>query len=123
MGVARIRDKWYTSVILSVPAKHLAWRLEARSFASTLRMTIGGPVIVPEGTAGWSGGEFRRQVETMNGVEEEERADALVEIVALAAEAVELVALGKQLLDRCRAAESFERQVADAGFRREDNLY
>ena len=56
-----------------------------------------------------------REVEAVDGVEEEQRAHALVEVVAGAAEAVERVALGQQLFERGIAADGIERAVAFVG--------
>ena len=50
--------------------------------------------------AGVAGGGPQRNVEAVDGVEEEERAHAFVEVVAGAAEAVERLALGEQLFER-----------------------
>ena len=47
-----------------------------------------------------------RKVEAVNGVEEEQRAHALVEVVAGAPEAVERVAFGQQLCERRRRQQS-----------------
>ena len=60
----------------------------------------------------------QRQVEAVDRVEEEQRADALVEVVAGAAEAVERLALGEQLFERQLAAQRVERAVALLAARR-----
>ena len=52
------------------------------------------------------------QVEAVDGVEEEEGAHALVEVVAGAAEAVEGLAFGEQFGERQIAAEGVQRSVA-----------
>ena len=48
----------------------------------------------------------------MDGVEEEERPDSFVEIVASAAEIVESTALGKQRVDHFAPAQGFQREIA-----------
>ena len=54
---------------------------------------------------GRSGGGTQGNVEAVDGVEEEQRAHAFVEVVAGAAEAVERLALGEQLVERQVAAQ------------------
>ena len=66
----------------------------------------GGPVL----RAG--GPELLGQMEPVDRREEEQRADAFVEVLGLAAEAVELVAGGEQLGDRGGTARGIERLVA-----------
>ncbi len=53
-----------------------------------------------------------RQVEAMQGVEEEQRSDALVQIVAAATEGVQLSSRGQQLVQRGTAAQNVQRLVA-----------
>src|SRR5689334_1675552 len=56
----------------------------------------------------------------MDGIEEEQRAHPLVEVVAGAPETVERLTLGKQSFQRRRPAKSIQRTVADGLIRRGD---
>src|ERR1019366_2013005 len=58
----------------------------------------------------------RRDMKTMDGVEKEQGADALIEIVAGAPEAVERRALVEELFERGGSAEGVQGPVADRGF-------
>ena len=60
-------------------------------------------------------------MEAVDGVEEEQRAHAFVEVVARAAEAVERGALGLQLRERQVAADCVQRAVANGGVARGDD--
>src|SRR5260370_22937822 len=66
---------------------------------------------------GRCGGGAQRNVEAVDGVQEKERAHAFVEVVAGAAEAIECLALGEQLFERCVAAHGIERVVASLAAR------
>jgi hypothetical protein len=48
----------------------------------------------------------------MDGIKEEERPDALVEVVATAAEAVERTTFGEELVDGDAVAQGIQRQIA-----------
>ncbi len=77
--------------------------------------------VAGEGDGG-AGGGFRPQghVEAVDGVEEEEGAHALVEVVAGAAEAVEGLAFGGELGERHAAAEGVQGLVARLAGRGDD---
>src|ERR1035438_645810 len=64
---------------------------------------------------------FEGQVEAVDRVEEEERADTFVEIVAGAAEAVERGRFALQVCESCGAAVGVERAVAERGVGRGDD--
>src|SRR5205085_4675734 len=66
--------------------------------------------IAGERNAGGGGGAgVAWQMEAMNGIQKKQRADPLVEIVAGAAEAVERVAFGQQLVEGGVGADGVER--------------
>jgi len=56
--------------------------------------------------------QVQRQVETVDGIEEEEGAHPLVQVIAGAPEAVQRGAFGQQLLFACAAADRVQRKVA-----------
>ncbi len=68
---------------------------------------------------GRSGGGTQRNVKSMDGVEKEERPHAFVQVVAGAAEAVQRLALGEQLIERQVAADGIQRTVALLAARRD----
>src|SRR5262249_46852796 len=71
-------------------------------------------LIAGEGDAAAAGkAGSKRQVKAVEGVEEEEGPDALVEVLTGPAELVEVGTLGQQCLDRRAPAKPVERLVAD----------
>ena len=73
-----------------------------------------------DGGADRSGG-MARHMKAMDGIEEEQGAYPLVEVIARAAEAVERRALGQQFIERGAAADGIERAVAFVGIGGGDN--
>src|SRR5262249_55666693 len=61
------------------------------------------------------------QVKAVNGVEKEQGADALVKVVRLAAEALQVGALGQQVLQRGGPAPGVQRLVTHGGVAGGDN--
>src|SRR5665213_243887 len=65
---------------------------------------------------------LQRQMKAVNGIEEEQRAHALIQIFTAITERFQVLAFRKQLLQRSFTTEGIERLIAHGGVRRGDDL-